>query len=153
MSREVFVQRMTEIVGWGTKEEYGELFDKVDVVQDGFINWEKLTSFMLLSLENDEQAKTTVVPQWKDIEFLPVKHKDSIQRVVFLKCSSRYLTISKEGLLEIWGENLTLQETLPITSDATKLKHLWVTSLVSLENVNKVQSLYEYTHCCKMVKL
>lgn len=144
MSREEFMQRMAEIVGWGTKDEYGEIFDKVDVAQDGFINWDKLTSFMLLTLyENDEQAKATVVPQWKDLEFLPTKHKDIIQKVIFLKSSSRYLTISKEGLLGIWGENLKLQETLPIISDATKLKHLWVTSLVSLENVNKVPSLYK----------
>jgi Ca2+-binding EF-hand superfamily protein len=50
MSREEFIQKMTEIVGWGTKEEYGDLFDKVDVAQDGFINWDKLSSFILLSL-------------------------------------------------------------------------------------------------------
>ncbi|KAM5275832.1 cilia- and flagella-associated protein 337 isoform 1-T1 [Hipposideros larvatus] len=149
MSREEFVQRMTEIVGWGTKEEYGELFDKVDVTQDGFLNWNKLTSFILLALyENDEQAKASVVPQWKDLEFLPAKHKDTIQKVIFLKCSSRYLTISKEGLLGIWGENLKLQETLPITSDATKLKHLWVTSLVSLENVNKIAVAFTSKEIC-----
>ncbi|XP_016071182.1 PREDICTED: WD repeat-containing protein 49 [Miniopterus natalensis] len=149
MSREEFMQTMTEIVGWGTKEEYGKLFDKVDVAQDGFINWDKLTSFMLLTLyENDERAKATVVPQWKDLEFLPVKHKDTIQKVVFLKSSSRYLTISKEGLLGIWGENLKLQETLPITSDATKLKHLWVTSLVSLENVNKIAVAFTTKEIC-----
>ncbi|XP_044944539.1 WD repeat-containing protein 49 isoform X2 [Mustela putorius furo] len=149
MSREEFMQRMTEIVGWGTKEEYGELFDKVDVAQEGFINWDKLASFMLLALyEKDEQAKTTVVPQWKDLEFLPVKHKDTIQKVIFLKSSSRYLTISKEGLLGIWGENLKLQETLPITSDATKLKHLWVTSLVSLENVNKIAVAFTSKEIC-----
>ncbi|XP_039713480.1 cilia- and flagella-associated protein 337 [Pteropus medius] len=149
MSREEFMQRMTEIVGWGTKEEYGKLFDKVDVVQDGFINWDKLTSFMLLALyENDERAKATVVPQWKELEFLPVKHKDTIQKVIFLKSSSRYLTISKEGLLGIWGENLKLQETLPITSDAIKLKHLWVTSLVSLENVNKIAVAFTSKELC-----
>lgn len=139
MFREEFTQKMAEIVGWGTQEEYGELFDKVDVAQDGCIDWDKLTSFILLSLyEKDERAKATVVPQWKDLEFLQGKHKDTIQKVIFLKSSSRYLTVSKEGLLGIWGENLKLQETLPITSDATKLKHLWVTSLVSLENTNKV---------------
>lgn len=139
---------MTETVGWGTKEEYGELFDKVDAARDGFIDWDKLTSFILLSLyERDERVKATVVTQWKDLEFLPGKHKDTIQKIVFLKSSSRYLTISKEGLLGIWGENLKLQGALPITSDATKLKYLWVTSLVSLENVNKVQNLYKYTFC------
>ncbi|XP_032752844.1 WD repeat-containing protein 49 [Rattus rattus] len=147
--REVFVQKMTETVGWGTKEEYGELFDKVDVSQDGFIDWDKLTSFILLSLsERDERAKATVIPQWKDLEFLPGKHKDTIQKIVFLKSSSRYLTISKEGLLGIWGENLKLQETLPITSDAIKLKHLWVTGLVSLENVNKIAVAFTSKEIC-----
>lgn len=149
MPREVFVQKMTETVGWGTKEEYGELFDKVDVSQDGFIDWDKLTSFILLSLsERDERAKATVIPQWKDLEFLPGKHKDTVQKIVFLKSSSRYLTISKEGLLGIWGENLKLQETLPITSDAIKLKHLWVTGLVSLENVNKIAVAFTSKEIC-----
>ncbi|XP_014389046.1 PREDICTED: WD repeat-containing protein 49 [Myotis brandtii] len=149
MSREEFMQRMTEIVGWGTKEEYGKFFDKVDVAQDGFINWDKLTSFMLLTLyENDERAKATAVPQWKDLKFLPGKHKDTIQKVIFLKNSSRYLTISQEGSLGIWGENLKLQKTFPITSDATKLKHLWVTSLVSLENVNKIAVAFTRKEIC-----
>ncbi|XP_060232929.1 WD repeat-containing protein 49 [Meriones unguiculatus] len=149
MPREEFIQKMTETVGWGTKEEYGELFDKVDVARAGLVDWDKLTSFILLSLyERDERAKATVVPQWKDLEFLPGKHKDTIQKVVFLKSSSRYLTISKEGLLGIWGENLKLQETLPITSDATKLKYLWVTSLVSLENVNKIAVAFTSKEIC-----
>uniref|UniRef100_A0A8C6QHU6 EF-hand domain-containing protein n=2 Tax=Nannospalax galili TaxID=1026970 RepID=A0A8C6QHU6_NANGA len=149
MPREEFMQKMTETVGWGTKEEYGELFDKVDVAQDGFIDWDKLTSFILLSLyERDERTKAMEVPQWKDLEFLPGKHRDTIQKVVFLKSSRRYLTISKEGLLGVWGENLKLQEALPITSDATRLKHLWVTSLVSLENVNKIAVAFTSKEIC-----
>ncbi|XP_036350765.2 WD repeat-containing protein 49 isoform X1 [Ochotona princeps] len=139
MSREEFMQTMPEVVGWGSEEDYGKLFDRVDVTRDGFINWDKLNTFMLLSLyEKDEHMKATVVPQWKDLEFLAGKHKDTIQNVVFLRSLSRYLTISKEGLVGFWDENLKLQETFPITSDVMKLKHLWVTSLVSLENVNKV---------------
>ncbi|MBZ3878586.1 Serpin I2 [Sciurus carolinensis] len=149
MSREEFMHRMTEIVGWGPAEEYGKLFDKVDVAREGFINWDKLTSFILLSLyEKDARTKATVVPQWKDLEFLPGKHKDTIQKVIFLKSSCHYLTISKEGLLGIWGENLKLQETFPITSDATKVKHLWVTCLVSLENVNKIAVAFTSKEIC-----
>ncbi|KAM4889331.1 cilia- and flagella-associated protein 337 [Thomomys bottae] len=140
---------MIETIGWGTKEEYGELFDKVNVTRDTFINWDKLASFILLSLyEKDERTKAMVVLQWSDLEFLPGKHKDTIQKVIFLKNSSRYLSISKEGLLGIWGENLKLQKTLPITSDATKLKHLWVTSLVSLENVNKIAVAFTSKEIC-----
>ncbi|KAM6223901.1 cilia- and flagella-associated protein 337 [Rhynchocyon petersi] len=149
MSREEFVHKMKEIIDWATEKDYQEFFDKVDVGRDGFINWDKLTSFILSALyEKEEQTKATVVPQWRALEFLPVKHKDTIQKVIFLKSSSRYLTISKEGLLGVWGENLKLQETLPITSDATKLKHLWVTSLVSLENVNKIAVTFTSKEIC-----
>ncbi|KAK7811522.1 hypothetical protein U0070_006084, partial [Myodes glareolus] len=82
MPREEFIQKMPETLGWGTKQEFGELFDKVDVARDGFIDWDRLTSFILLSLyEREERAKATVVPQWTDLEFLPGKHKDTIQKV------------------------------------------------------------------------
>ncbi|XP_036611568.1 WD repeat-containing protein 49 [Trichosurus vulpecula] len=139
MTREEFMERMPEVLGHGTKEEYGELFDKVDVAQDDSITWDKLISLILLNLnEKDERAKSAVIPQWKDPQLLPTIHKDAIQKVVFLKSSSRYLTVSKEGLLGVWEENLKLQEKVPITSDAIKLKNLWVTSLVPLENVNKI---------------
>ncbi|XP_075405008.1 cilia- and flagella-associated protein 337 [Tenrec ecaudatus] len=149
MSRDVFAERMKAIIGCGTHQEYQELFDKVDATQDGFINWDKLNSFLLAVLcEKDEQAKATEVPQWSALEFLPVKHKETIQKVIFLKSSSRYLTISKDGFLGFWGENLKLQEILPITSDATKLKHLWVTSLVSLENVNKIAVAFTSKEIC-----
>ncbi|XP_074048619.1 cilia- and flagella-associated protein 337 [Macrotis lagotis] len=139
MSREEFMERMPEIIGHGSKEEYGELFDKVDVAQDDSITWDKLISLILLNLnEKDERAKSAVIPQWKNPQPLPMIHKDVIQKVIFLKSSSRYLTISKEGLLGVWDENLKLQEKGPITSDVIKLKNLWVTSLVPLENVNKI---------------
>lgn len=53
---------MVEIVGWGIKEEYREFFDKVDVVRDGFIDWDKLILFILLLFyERDERVKVIVV--------------------------------------------------------------------------------------------
>ncbi|KAF3827280.1 hypothetical protein GH733_002766 [Mirounga leonina] len=143
MSREEFMQRMPEIVGWGTKEEYGELFDKVDVAQDGFINWDKLTSFMLLALyEKDERAKATVVPQWKDLEFLPVKHKDTIQKIAVAFTSKEicfYDLLSKgefpcqyklQGLkgtpicMEYWYDPLDANESILSFGDITG-KNLW----------------------------
>ncbi|XP_038606244.1 WD repeat-containing protein 49 [Tachyglossus aculeatus] len=149
MTREEFMERMLDAVGHGTKEKYGKLFDKVDTAQDDYINWDKLTSFILLDLyEKDEQAKSSVVPQWTDLRFLPLIHKDTIQKVIFLKSFNRYLTISKDGLLGVWGENLNLQETLHISLDTVKLKDLWVTSLVSLENVNKIAVAFTSKEIC-----
>uniref|UniRef100_H3AVA6 WD repeat domain 49 n=1 Tax=Latimeria chalumnae TaxID=7897 RepID=H3AVA6_LATCH len=139
MTREEFMEKMSAAIGHGLKDEYGELFDKIDVSRDGLIDWDKLTSFMLLELyEKDERAKTLVVPQWKDIKLLPAAHKEPIQKIVFLKSSSRYLTVSKDGSLGIWEEDLKLQRVLRVATDSVKLKNLWVTSMVTLANVNKI---------------
>uniref|UniRef100_A0A670IEZ1 WD repeat domain 49 n=1 Tax=Podarcis muralis TaxID=64176 RepID=A0A670IEZ1_PODMU len=139
ITREEFVDKMSTAVRQGTKEEYGELFDKIDLIRDGLIDWDKLTSFVLLELyERDERARRSVIPHWKDLRFLPLIHKDAVQSVTLLKSPISYLTVSRSGLLGCWGESLKLQRTLQITTEAVKPKDLWVTSLVALPNVNKV---------------
>nr|XP_025042861.1 WD repeat-containing protein 49 isoform X1 [Pelodiscus sinensis] len=149
MTREEFTEQMSAVIRPSTKEEFGELFDKIDVIQDGFIDWDKVTSFMLLDLnEKDERTKSLVIPQWKNLRLLSSTHKDVIQHVTFLKGSSCYLTVSRNGLLGIWGENLKLQRTLQITTEAVKLKDLWVTTLVSLPNVNKIAVAFTSKEVC-----
>ncbi|KAM4771123.1 cilia- and flagella-associated protein 337 [Rhinophrynus dorsalis] len=149
MNREEFMERTYTAVGHGMKEEYGELFDKIDVSREGFIDWDKLTSFMLLELyEKDERVKSSVIPQWKDIRSFPLIHKENIQKIVYLKGSSRYVTLSKDGLLGVWGENLKLQRSLRICTDTVKLKDLWATSLVFLANVNKIAVAFTSKEIC-----
>ncbi|XP_053168013.1 WD repeat-containing protein 49 isoform X2 [Hemicordylus capensis] len=139
LKREDFVEKMSAVVRRGTKEEYGELFDKIDLARDGLIDWNKLTSFVLLELyETDERAKRLVIPQWKDLHLLPLIHKDAVQNVTSLKSPIGYLTVGRSGLIGIWGESLKLQRTLQITTEGVKPKDLWVTCLVVLPNVNKV---------------
>ncbi|XP_053567790.1 WD repeat-containing protein 49 [Bombina bombina] len=149
MSREKFMERTYAAVGHGTKEEYGELFDKIDVSREGFIDWDKFTSFMLLELyEKDERVKSSVIPQWKDSRSLPLIHKENIQSIAYWKGSCRYVTLSRDGLLGIWGENLKLQRNLRISTDTVKLKDLWATSLVLMTNVNKVAVAFTSKEIC-----
>ncbi|MGH0139277.1 UNVERIFIED_CONTAM: hypothetical protein FKN15_063060 [Acipenser sinensis] len=58
--------------------------------------------------------------------------------MVYLKSTSRYLIISKAGLLEMWSENPVPQKTLQVATESVKPKDLWVTSVVSIPNVNKI---------------
>ncbi|KAM9316522.1 cilia- and flagella-associated protein 337 [Gastrophryne carolinensis] len=149
MSKEEFMERTYAAVGHGLKEEYGDLFDKIDVSREGFIDWDKLTSFMLLELyEKDERVKSSVIPQWKDIRSLPLIHKENIQKVVYLKGSCRYVTLSKDGLLGVWGENLKLQRSLRICTDTVKPKDLWATGFVFLANVNKLAVAFTSKEIC-----
>eukprot|EP00061_Rhincodon_typus_P013733 g40288.t1 len=136
--RKSFIDNMFTALGYDIEEEYGDLFDRIDVARDGFVDWNKVTTFMLLELyENEERTKSSLVPRWKEIKFLPMHHKEPIQTIVYLKNSHRYLSLSKEGWMNVWGENLKLQQTLRVTTDSVRLRDLWVTSMVSLTNVNK----------------
>uniref|UniRef100_A0A8C4VS78 WD repeat domain 49 n=1 Tax=Gopherus evgoodei TaxID=1825980 RepID=A0A8C4VS78_9SAUR len=149
MTREEFTEQMCAVIRPSTKEEFGEMFDKIDVTRDGIIDWDKVTSFMLLDLnEKDERTRSSVIPQWKNLQLLSPIHKDIIQNITFLKGSSCYLTVSRNGLLGVWGENLKLQRTLQITTEAVKLKDLWVTTLVSLGNVNKIAVAFTSKEIC-----
>ncbi|KAL3885534.1 hypothetical protein ACJMK2_025586 [Sinanodonta woodiana] len=140
LNREQFCEALTIILGRkGNREEYGELFDKVDVTREGTVDWDKFASHMLLEFyERDDRVKSTQVPQWKDLKTLPSPHKELIQRVCFLKNMNKYISISKEGTIGFWGVDMKLQRALKTGTDSCKARDLWVTQFVVLQNINKV---------------
>ncbi|KAK3590864.1 hypothetical protein CHS0354_033793 [Potamilus streckersoni] len=140
LNREQFCEALTIILGRkGNREEYGELFDKVDVTREGTVDWDKFASHMLLEFyERDDRVKSTQVPQWKDLKTLPSPHKELIQRVCFLKNMNKYISISKEGTIGFWGVDMKLQRAFKTGTDSCKARDLWVTQFVVLQNINKV---------------
>ncbi|XP_052213945.1 WD repeat-containing protein 49-like isoform X3 [Dreissena polymorpha] len=139
LNRDQFCEALTILLNKGSKEEYLELFDKIDVTREGTVDWDKFASHMLLEFyEKDDRVKSTQVPQWKDLKHLNSPHKDSIQRVAFLKNANKYIAISKEGSISNWGLDMKLQRALKTGTDSCKARDLWVTNFVILQNVNKI---------------
>ncbi|XP_062597738.1 WD repeat-containing protein 49-like [Saccostrea cucullata] len=137
--RDMFCEALSILLDKGTREEYGELFDKIDVAKEGTVDWDKFASHMLLEFyERDDRVKSTQVPQWKDLKMLQSPHKDIVQRVQYLKSSNRYVSISKEGTVGIWGPDLKLSRSFRIATDSCKARDLWVTHFVALQNINKI---------------
>lgn len=67
----MFCEALSILLDKGTREEYGELFDKIDVAKEGTVDWDKFASHMLLEFyERDDRVKSTQVPQWKDLKML-----------------------------------------------------------------------------------
>ena len=79
LSRTEFVDQAHCLIGQGSKEEYGHLFDRVIVTQEhrGLLmdsadkkgecrtDWEGLSSYLLLELsEKEEHARAKRVPRW-----------------------------------------------------------------------------------------
>lgn len=62
LDRNQFCEILSIVLNKGTVEEYGDLFDKIDVTKEGFVDWDKFCSHMLLEYyEKDDRMKTTQV--------------------------------------------------------------------------------------------
>ncbi|KAL2096496.1 hypothetical protein ACEWY4_008644 [Coilia grayii] len=149
LGREEFAERAWAAVGRGTPEEYGRLFDSVDVSREGRLDWTRLTTFLLLKLcEQDEQARAATVPRWRAPRSLPSPHREPVQGVVLLPNPSRYLSLSRDGVLGVWGEDLGLLRSLRLANDTVKPKDLWATAVVVLPNVHKVAVAFTSKEIC-----
>nr|XP_018668447.1 WD repeat-containing protein 49-like [Ciona intestinalis] len=139
LDRKQFSDELSEIIKKGTKEEYMELFDKIDITKQGTVDWDMFVQFMLLEFyEKDEKVKTTQVPQWKELKMIVSPHKDCIQRIELVKATNKYLSISKEGCIVFWDQHVKMQRSIKLSWDSIKARDLWVTDFVLLPNVNKI---------------
>ncbi|XP_052324292.1 WD repeat-containing protein 49-like isoform X2 [Oncorhynchus keta] len=163
-SRAEFIEQAWSAVRRGSREEYGLLFDSVVVTQDQRsllldsadereerrVDWERLTSFLLLGLsEKEENERAATVPRWQPPRTLTPPHRDPVQQVVYLRSSSRYLSVSKGGTLGVWaGEDFALLQTHRLHNDSVRPKDLWVTAMVVLHNVNKIAVSFTSKELC-----
>ena len=57
-----FCEILAIVLNKGSREEYEDLFNKVDVGKEGYVDWDKFCSHMLLEYyEKDDRMKTTQV--------------------------------------------------------------------------------------------
>lgn len=143
LNKEQFSEALSLLLNKGTKEEYTELFEKIDVTGEGYVDWDKFASYMLLEFyEREDRAKATQIPQWKDLRYFPSPHKQMIQRIVYLKNAHRYLAISKEGCVSVWNNVVQLQRTVKLTTESCRNKDLWVTHFTPMQDINKLAVTY-----------
>ncbi|XP_039249520.2 cilia- and flagella-associated protein 337-like [Styela clava] len=139
LDRDEFSTKLSTLVNKGTKEEYAELFDRIDITKSGRVTWDAFVQFMLYEfLEKDEKVKTTQVPQWKELRIIQTPHKDTIERIQHMRSSNRYLSMSREGCISFWDHHLKLQKSLKLATESVKPRDLWVTDFVLLPNLNKI---------------
>uniref|UniRef100_A0A3P8XUC8 WD repeat domain 49 n=1 Tax=Esox lucius TaxID=8010 RepID=A0A3P8XUC8_ESOLU len=133
LSRTEFIEQAWSAVGRGSREEYGLLFDSVQGERK--VDWEGVTSFLLLELSEKEENER-VVYLW-------------FFKVVYLRDSGRYLSVSKGGTLAAWAEEeLALLQIHRLRNDSVRPKDLWVTAVVVLHDVHKVAVSYTSKEVC-----
>lgn len=95
-SRAEFIEQAWSAVRRGSREEYGLLLDCVVITQEQRsllldsadergerrVDWERLTSFLLLGLsEKEENERAATVPRWQPPLTLTPPHRDPVQQV------------------------------------------------------------------------
>ncbi|XP_027044024.1 uncharacterized protein LOC113671955 [Pocillopora damicornis] len=91
-----FCEILSIVLNKGSREEYEDLFNKVDVGKEGYVDWDKFCSHMLLEYyEKDDRMKTTQVPQWRELRNITSPHKEPVIRISPLMNPSRYIVVSK----------------------------------------------------------
>ncbi|XP_067024528.1 cilia- and flagella-associated protein 337-like isoform X2 [Acropora muricata] len=136
-----FCEILSIVLNKGSQEEYEDLFNKIDVGKEGYVDWDKFCSHMLLEYyEKDDRMKTTQVPQWRELRNLISPHKEAIIRICPLINPSRYIAISKEGMISVWTVNMKPLRTVQVQTDHDEVKQrdLWVTDFAPMQNIYKV---------------
>ncbi|XP_056673227.1 WD repeat-containing protein on Y chromosome-like isoform X5 [Monodelphis domestica] len=142
---------LTELLGteyWNGQTEL--LFNKIQTAHDNIVDWSEFCSHLLL-----QYRKRDVVEKTKDTFFQGkplIRHcsqnkQEPTTRILAIFSPSTthsFVTVSKGGILSFWDNNLQLQKTYEMLSDAVeapmgkkKIK-VWTTDAVYMPNVHKI---------------
>ncbi|XP_054649543.1 WD repeat-containing protein 49-like [Dunckerocampus dactyliophorus] len=164
LSRSEFIHLASSMVSCGSEEEYGFLFDSVVVCQEhrgllldskalkeeGRVDWGGLCSFLQQGLsEKLKHSRKRNVPCWKPLRFLTCPHRDSVQKVLYLKNWGQYMTVSKGGSVGLRdGADMSLLNTQRLHNSTVRVKDLWVTDVVLMHNLHKIAVSFTSKEIC-----
>ena len=141
VTKEEFCELIARVLNKGSRDECFDLFDRIDAAKEGWVDWEKFASHMLLEFyEKDDRVKSSQVPQWKNLKVLTSPHKDIVQKIQYN--NSKYISLSKESNVAVWDQQLQLIWTSKTSTDSCKSRDLWATSFAILHSINKIAISY-----------
>ena len=142
LDQEQFCELLSIVLSKGSREEFSELFEKVDVNKEGLIDWDKLCSHLLLQYyEKDDRIKSTQVPQWQELKSITCPHKDVINRFQGVGSPIKYYTsVSREGNVAFWNLDLRQTRSFHVQTNPEEIKprDLWVTHFTPMGHINKL---------------
>ncbi|XP_065065751.1 WD repeat-containing protein on Y chromosome-like isoform X2 [Rhopilema esculentum] len=156
MDLEQFKVTLAELLGipaWEIRaisslsEQAELLFRKIDRSHEGLINWDNFCTYIIMRYqEQDLSSSSREIPfiaKPRVIKFPNIK--ETISKVMLDYNPTRFVTISKEGIIGIWSMNFELMRCIDISSTiedetiyARRRTKLWVTDAICMPNVNKL---------------
>ncbi|XP_044515722.1 EF-hand calcium-binding domain-containing protein 8 [Gracilinanus agilis] len=144
LTMESFQKVMKEAFSSLTDEAVEYMFWKVDADCDGLVTWRKYLDYLMREFQGKEdmrkgQYRLRLQPPMR---IVPLNHGHEIVKLQFLASpykgsSGRFLTVTKDGILQFWDESFQLLRTVHL--DQTNRRHtqqMWVNDMVCLGNIN-----------------
>lgn len=152
---EQFRSAMKETLGYDIDDsELDVIFMKVDTSSDGTVHWDEYLSYTLLEHQEKENMEsiyaTTPFPHALDKKYgnhlesicsISLQQQYSMRyngRVELDEDASRYVTLSKDGVLNVWNTDWTLQKSTTLDGMRSNPRSVWFTDLVCMPNCNMV---------------
>ncbi|KAG5281841.1 hypothetical protein AALO_G00049380 [Alosa alosa] len=161
LDMEEFREAMKKIMGKVEDEDVDIIFMKVDTNCDGSVDWDEYLNYMLLEYREKDSLQKQNRPLYfpKPLKVVPVAHCEPIVRIQFHPFQSlqadkkggnapktrmqlgRYLTVSRDGILNYWSERFKLTRTINLdqlkhTQLTSHPQQIWVTDMICLSNLN-----------------
>ncbi|XP_036605682.1 EF-hand calcium-binding domain-containing protein 8 [Trichosurus vulpecula] len=146
LNMEGFQKVMKETFSSVTDETLESLFWKVDADCDGLVTWRKYLDHLMREFKGKEekrkgQYRLRLQPPMR---IVPLNHGHEIVKLQFLASqlkgsTGRFLTVTKDGILQFWDETFRLLRTVHL--DQTHRRHtqqMWVNDMVCLGNINLI---------------
>jgi hypothetical protein len=139
--REVF----GEILGGNLSfDQMTMLFMKIDANSDGAIDWDEFSSYMMTGTFDTTDLKT--VFNDKERRQIPAKNKDMIKRIDYIPKERKYLTVSRDGVVNLWNPDFVIQKSVQLrtlmNSDA------WIIDACFLHEYHKLAVITDNRQLC-----
>ncbi|KAI8614723.1 WD40-repeat-containing domain protein [Chytriomyces sp. MP71] len=106
--REVF----GKVLGGGLSyDQMTMLFMKIDANSDGTVDWDEFSTYMMAGAMGETENFMSVIDE-KIRRLINGPHKDMIKKIDFVPKERKYITVSREGIVGLYGLNLKLQKTI-----------------------------------------
>ncbi|XP_067097018.1 WD repeat-containing protein on Y chromosome-like [Osmerus mordax] len=164
LSMNEFRIAIKEIMGDVNDEDLDNIFMKVDTNCDGSVDWEEYLNYMLLEYREKDSLQKQNRPLYfpKPLKIIPVSHCEPIVSLQFYPFQTqqadnkdaggqdeakpktrtqlgRYLSISRDGILNYWSERFKLTRTVNIShmkKGHTPSQKIWVNDMLCLSNLH-----------------
>ncbi|TPX58932.1 hypothetical protein SpCBS45565_g07880 [Spizellomyces sp. 'palustris'] len=138
--REVF----GKVVGGNlTYDQMTMLFMKIDANSDGTVDWDEFSTYMMTGALEGGETHSIFDERIKKLFNSP--HKDIIKRLDYIPKERKYISVSREGCVCLWAQNLKLQRIVHIR-DFNRLS--WIADAIYIHDHNRLVTITDDRQLC-----